>query len=1006
MSRRSFEQLGRWLFLGLVFLVVAAPAAMSQTSTGSIRGYVTDSSGRPLEGGRVVAVSVTTGAQREVTAQSRGYYALLGLVPGQYDVTARQIGMAPQRVRVRVLIGEVNTLDFKLAGSPIQLEAVTVAAASGGVETRTSEVATNVTPEQMQQLPTASRNFLDLAALAPGVIVSPDFVNLPANRITARTFTSGGGGPGSVNVFVDGTSLKNDLTGNGASGVAGQDASRGNPFPRNAIQEYRVITQNFKAEYQNASSAIITATTKSGGSSWTGNAFFTYQNKDLVALDSITRAQNPDSNKGFKPDYSRYLVGLSGGGPLIKDRLHFFGSYEGNYQNRSNPVTIQKLPAAGAFPALDTVQLAKYNGTFGSPFRETLLFGKLTYTASSKSTAELSFNNRHETDVRDFGGNTTFQAATNYLNNMSIGTLKYNYFTGPWLDELQATYSRFQRNPAADSPDLPHRTFNSFGSFGGADIGSYVSFQDFVQKGPGIRNDVTYTGFHWNGEHVIKLGVNANFLSFDINKQNNSIPQFTYADSVCRGCSPTVRQEAFAYRVPFQMVWANGPQPFLNTHNTQIGAYLQDDWSPTSRLTLNIGIRWDFESHMFNYDYVTPQSVIDTISRYNSDTANVRHPIDPAEYFTNGTQRHKFHGAFQPRLGFSYALDQENKTTLFGGFGIFYDRTFFDLSVDETLKLTYPTYTVIFADPDSAALGHLGPGEVAWDNRYLTANKTVLDSLVTNGTTPAGKEVWLISNNVKPPKSYQWNVGIRHLFGEVYTSVAYVGVRGVDGLVFNWANLAMKQNGTCCLGTFFFGHGFSNILYTTNTVKTWYDALQVQVNRPYRRSGNFGWGAGLSYTSGSRSLEGIDNPDDQFAFPEYQFIKKHPSNDEKSRLVANWIMDVPFAYGVQFGGLLTLGTGPRYDIGSRFNGVGGPYVPGGFSPPQYPFVLPGAWAYRELDLRLRKDFPNVSGTTIGVTVDVFNVLNTSNFTFDGNSGTPNGLASDQRRAQIGVEYSF
>ncbi len=216
----------------------------------------------------------------------------------------------------------------------------------------------------------------------------------------------------------------------------------------------------------------------------------------------------------------------------------------------------------------------------------------------------------------------------------------------------------------------------------------------------------------------------------------------------------------------------------------------------------------------------------------------------------------------------------------------------------------------------------------------------------------------------------------------------------------------MKQNGTCCLGTFFFGHGFSNILYTTNTVKTWYDALQVQVNRPYRRSGNFGWGAGLSYTSGSRSLEGIDNPDDQFAFPEYQFIKKHPSNDEKSRLVANWIMDVPFAYGVQFGGLLTLGTGPRYDIGSRFNGVGGPYVPGGFSPPQYPFVLPGAWAYRELDLRLRKDFPNVSGTTIGVTVDVFNVLNTSNFTFDGNSGTPNGLASDQRRAQIGVEYSF
>src|SRR5205823_15096734 len=191
MSRRLFEQLGRRLSVGLAFVVIAAPAALAQTSTGSIRGYVTDSSGRPLEGARVITVSVTTGTGREATTQARGYYALLGMVPGDYEVTARQIGMAAQKVRVTVLVGGVYPLDFKLAASAIQLEAVTVAAATGGVETRTSEVATNVTPEQMQQLPTPRRNFLDLAALAPGVIVSPDFVNLPGNRITPRTFTSG-----------------------------------------------------------------------------------------------------------------------------------------------------------------------------------------------------------------------------------------------------------------------------------------------------------------------------------------------------------------------------------------------------------------------------------------------------------------------------------------------------------------------------------------------------------------------------------------------------------------------------------------------------------------------------------------------------------------------------------------------------------------------------------------------------------------------------------------------
>src|SRR5205807_7566156 len=105
---------------------------------------------------------------------------------------------------------------------------------------------------------------LDLAALAPGITVAEDRVNMGAGKFTPRNFSSGGSGPGEVNVFIDGASLKNDLTGgeSSGSGIAGQDASRGNPFPRNAVQEYRVITQNFKAEYQKASSAIITATTK------------------------------------------------------------------------------------------------------------------------------------------------------------------------------------------------------------------------------------------------------------------------------------------------------------------------------------------------------------------------------------------------------------------------------------------------------------------------------------------------------------------------------------------------------------------------------------------------------------------------------------------------------------------------------------------------------------------------------------------------------------------------
>src|SRR5206468_1654541 len=381
MSRSpSFAQLGRGLFLSFVLVTFAAPAAFSQTSTGSIRGYVKDASGAPLGGAAIDARNEQSGVSRTTNSQPDGSYALPGLVPGAYNLTTRHIGHTAQGRRVAVQIGASLLVDFALQAGAVEVAGVTVQAAAPTVETRTSEIATNVSAQQIQNLPTPSRNFLDLAALAPGVTVSPDFVNLGANNITARTFTSGAQGPAEVNVFVDGASLKNDLTGNGASGVAGQDASRGNPFPRNAIQEYRVITQNFKAEYQKASSAIISATTRSGSNTWTGNAFFGYQNQGLVALDTLQAAQKR-TNPGFqKPDFTRSLIGLSGGGPIQRDKLFFFGSYEGNYQNRAN--TVNLTPPTGFGAALDSVNLAGYNGNPTSPFRETLLFGKLTYAVN------------------------------------------------------------------------------------------------------------------------------------------------------------------------------------------------------------------------------------------------------------------------------------------------------------------------------------------------------------------------------------------------------------------------------------------------------------------------------------------------------------------------------------------------------------------------------------------------------------------------------------------------
>jgi len=975
-------------FIGMLLAITGmlaafAHTAQAQTTTGTIRGTITSEDGRPVADAQVIARNPATGVQRATVTRADGSYTLVGLPPATYELLVRRIGSEARSRTVVVQIGATTIRDFALTPAITQLATVAVTAAPI-VETRTSEVATNVTEAQIQKLPTASRNFLDLAALSPGVTVTEDRVNGQF-----RTFSAGGQTANSVNLFVDGSSLKNDLT---AGGVAGQDASRGNPFPRNAIQEYRVISQNFKAEYQKSSSAIITATTKSGTNEWHGNAVYARQTKGMVALDSFARAERAGNAAFTKPDYTRTLAALSAGGPIIRDKLHFFGSYEGNYQDRANRVSFAARPTG--FAALDTVNLAQYLGSFTSPFRETLLFGKLNYVVNDNSTAELSFSNRNESDIRDFGGATSYQAAVNFAQNVAIGQLKYNYFRGSLLNEAKVDYSNFRRNPKPNTTGLPQRAY--FYPGGEARIGSNLSTQDFIQRRIGLRDDLTYSGFSWMGEHIVKTGATLDFVTYDIYKDNRGTPEFRYRD--------VVGGQTYNYATPFEVEYATGDAT-LKTDNKQLGIYLQDDWTPIPRLTLNLGVRWDYESRMLNHDYVTPKMVVDTLTRYNSQLIT---PLDLDRYISNGSGK-PFKGAVQPRLGFSYSVDDRGRTTVFGGWGLYYDRIPFDLyAVEPQLKLSHPSFTVRFAPRGATP----GPGQVAWNDAYLTADRDVLDALVKTSGRP---EAWLIDNEAKVPKSTQMNLGVRQLLGDYAMSVTYANVTGKDQMVLNWANFGLNPDGRCCRSFDLGAHGFSNFIYSSNEKKTWYKAIQVQLDRPYRRAAvsSVGWGAGLAYTYATRELEGVDGLNDDFAFPAARFIPRHPSNDEKHRVVANWITDMPYLFGIQFSGLATLGGKYRQDVGcpGRFCGegtTGNAYERGGFT-------VPGTFPYRNVDMRLRKNFPAFGRTpaAVGITFDLFNAFNRDNLGCyrTGDRAAPDFstagcVVTDARRYQLGAELDF
>lgn len=1002
--------LGRRIALGgtaAALAMVLATTADAQSSTGNIQGFVRGPGGAPLSDATVVARDVQVGGTRGTMTNEAGFYNLAGLRPGTYALEVRRIGFSPQSRQTTVQIGQNIVVNFELGTATTTLSAVTVTAAPA-VETRTSEIATNVTEQQINSLPTADRNFMSLAVLAPGVTVQGD--QLDGQR---KTFSAGAQGPDQVNVFIDGASYKNDIL---QGGVAGQDASRGNPFPRNAVQEYRVLTQNYKAEYQKASSAIITATTKTGGTKWEGNVFFNTLTRNWVALDRFDRDRRAAAEAAFKknpaggynfsrPDYRRVQMGVSGGGPL-SERFRLFGSYEGQEQDRANIVNI--IPPSG-YPALDSVNFAQYNGKFQSPFRSHLLFGKLTFLQSEQSTWDLSLSGRTENDIRNFGTLTAYTAATRFNNDVYTGVLKNVFTRGNILSEATASFQHYQYNPVPESPGPIARLYG-FGCC--ATIGANRSAQDFTQRRASLREDLTYAGFQWAGQHVVKGGVNLDFVTYDVIKRNSETPLYVYETWFDSARTPE--------RVEFQT-----GNPEFSDDNTQLGLYLQDDWTPVERLTFNLGIRWDYESNMLNRDYVTPTAIRDSLVKYQD---RLFAPLDQERYFTDGSQRDAFLGAFQPRVGASYSIDEGQRTTLFGGWGIYIDRTLFDLTTEESFAQQHPSYLIRFRPAGSPP----DPNRTEFDPSLLTRGKAATDSLaqLSQFRTP---EIKLLPNDLRPPMSQQFTAGVRQLIGSWALEAAYTGVRSKNVPTFSFVNMNFvcptRSFGTP--GCFVENRipGFGTVLFLDDNGKTWYNALAVKADRVYRESRpGFGWGAGIAYTLAERETEGYN---DNFSFVNASDYPRQVRNDERHRIVSNFIVDLPYLFGVQMSGLITLGSGVRYDRGDRFGCervvAADPstctirtFQPGEGVPEQHSFFGLGNWGYRSVDLHLRKDFLNFAGNRLGVTADLLNVFNYQNYggysnayrttnpdgTYNTNFARPGRVITDPRRFQLGAEYNF
>ena len=238
--------------------------AQAQLSTATITGQVSAAQAPAKAGLVVLATNQATGNTTRTTTRADGSYVLAGLAPGSY-----QLSIDGQKSQViTVAIGETAQVNLSAGGG----QQVTIVGTLGRKDVRNSEVGTNVPPRTINALPQVTRNFLSFADLAPGARFETE-----GDMATVR---GGGQDRNNINVYIDGVSQKNNILRGGALGM---DSSRGNPFPQSAIAEYKVVTQNYKAEFDQVSATAITAVTKSGTNQLHGEVFYDYTSDKFTA---------------------------------------------------------------------------------------------------------------------------------------------------------------------------------------------------------------------------------------------------------------------------------------------------------------------------------------------------------------------------------------------------------------------------------------------------------------------------------------------------------------------------------------------------------------------------------------------------------------------------------------------------------------------------------------------------------------------------------------------------
>jgi len=993
-----------------VAAILAGPTIVwAQTADSTVAGYA-------APGATVTVHNSATGLTRHGTAGPDGHFAIPGLPPGDYTVDAG--GSTQQTVTLQV--ATTTNVDLKLEQITVTGNAVPV-----HQETLTSEIGQVVSLHDIDVLPQLTRNFMEFANQVPGMQFQVDSNGNTNLRGGAQLYSN-------VNVYIDGVSQKDYVYG-GVTGQEGpgQQGDPGNPFPQLAIQEYKVVTSNYKAEYGDAASAIVIAQTRSGTNHFQGESFVTFTNQNLRAATPAELTSGTPKAKA-----PSWQFGVSEGGPIIEDHLHFFVTFERKTLSEQNVV----YPGGGADPATINPLLppgvAAQFGPTTNPFTENLGFGKLDFEPTEADRFELTAKIRDERSLQGASGQTAASAASHYRNEDNRYMLLWTHGWQSVLNELQLTSQNTTSNTnAAPSPEFSYYFYPTANSFNPIDPlinvngpGAGVGFR-YEQSGFGIQDDVTFT--NW-ADHTIKVG--AHFQAIDLVAEAGTVDlnNAQYFEAVSTGNWVSGGNPVPAgvytnpYEVQFPVTFTGSGAPRVDSKDKQFGFYLQDDWTVNRNLTVNAGLRWDYEKVPLWLNYMTPAALVTALNSpgvttspnncnppnaggYAPGTGNCYLPnvtyaqllatafpgntaTNINDYISTGSNRKAPTDEWQPRIGFAYDINADQQYVVFGGYGRSYDRNLFNtLSLETTKVGLYNNPQIYFPSPftqDSfgpcATAADVNPVLhcYAWNPSYLTAA-----GLATIPVATSSHEVDMINNHIKVPRSDQFSIGFRTRLADWDAAVSFAEIKSYDALIghlgLRYADGSYYSNQGAPWGAFGSLNGYGALILWDNGGNDQNQQITASLAKGYTQAS--GWSASFALTYSNAYQNNVAGPLNPYQGNPNGYLFDLPSPKDypalpstavpKYRAVATGSYDLP--WGLRLSGKGEIATPTYVDVifgcgSNTCNGIGGSAV-------AINSRIPNTIGYHDIDLSLAKTFSvyqDIKGT---VRVDALNIFNFHNY---------------------------